>query len=133
VVWESTVGASPAVVTTCADPTQPSTRYSLALPGGDDGGAGQRNTTTPPPDGVVPPPLAGSAHLDDRAAQLIARERYLRNATGTLVARPPADIAYRLSAWYRVPGITTGQVADLLRGRPVKAELAPLCRIELTN
>jgi hypothetical protein len=73
----------------------------------------------------VAPPPAGSAHLDGRAAQLIACERYVRNATGALVAHPPADIAYRLRAWCRLP-VSAGQVAAYLNDPPAGRPLLPL-------
>jgi hypothetical protein len=84
---------------------------------------GPRNT----PEGA-PPPRAGSAPLDDRAADLIDAEqlRYMVSGPGGLRARPPADIAYRLRAFHGLQ-VTAGQVAAHLNGpagRPLLAGAA---------
>jgi len=50
-----------------------------------------------------------------RVRKLVQREQYIRNTAHALVARPPADIVYRLSAWYQVPDITVGEVVEILR------------------
>ena len=57
------------------------------------------------------------ASPDDRVRKLVELERYRRDASGALVPRPAADIAYRLQTWYRVPGITAAHVATLLATR----------------
>jgi len=44
----------------------------------------------------------------------VEKERYIRNGRGHLVARPPADIAYRLTSWYQMPGVTAGTVVEAL-------------------
>jgi len=55
---------------------------------------------------------------DERVRALVERERWMRSAAGAPRARPPADVAYRLAAWYGVEGVTAGQVAQvLLAGR----------------
>src|SRR5262249_18137349 len=48
---------------------------------------------------------------------LVERERWMRSAAGAPRARPPADIAYRLSAWDGVR-ISVGQVAEGLLAGP---------------
>ena len=111
-----------------------STRYGFALPGGDDRGeAGP--TARPAPTAPLSrhgARLGGAAPAGGRSEvvtrdgdpeptsrptlrELVERERYIHNGIRGSRVRPPADIAYRLSAWYQVPGVTAGQVANLLR------------------
>src|SRR5215468_4415378 len=120
-----------------------STRYRLALPGGDDRGVAgptARPALTAPPirpverlGGDAPagggsevafPGLGGPEPAPRPTLRdLVQREHWVPSAAGAPRARPPADIAYRLVAWYQVPGITAGQAAEmlLLRSAPSDA------------
>ena len=110
-----------------------STRYDLALPGGDDRGVAGPTArpapTAPPgrrsagPGGVAPAGGGSEVATADGGPEpasrptlreLVERERWRHDATGALIPRPAADIAYRLSAWYGVQDVSVEQIIRLL-------------------